>query len=106
MSDPVSVTQTPGGDWHTVEEIFHQALELPAESRAQFLRERCAGDEALQKEVREILDGYVAQERLSDSRDGTRFGAFEVIRKIGEGGMGVVYLGRREGISNNRRRSR
>jgi eukaryotic-like serine/threonine-protein kinase len=86
--------------WRQVEEIFHEALELPVLARAAFLAERCAGDAGLEAEVRTILAGYEAQDaidtpRVDGSQVGARFGAFEIIRKIGEGGMGAVYLARR-----------
>lgn len=96
-----SPTQPSGqGYWQLVEEIFHAALEVTVAARAEFVRQRSDGDAAIEKEVAGILEGYDAQERLSpmpetDGRIGERFGAFEIVRKIGEGGMGAVYLGRR-----------
>jgi serine/threonine protein kinase len=86
--------------WQQVEEIFHQALELPVDARPAFLSERCAGDAALQSEVQQILAGYDAQDRIDSGRadeslEGARFGAFEIVHKIGEGGMGAVYMARR-----------
>jgi tetratricopeptide (TPR) repeat protein len=88
--------------WQQVEEIFHQALDMPAAARAQFIRERCSGDAAMEREVLGTLAGYDAQERISARRsaksiEGARFGAFEIVLKIGEGGMGAVYLARRLG---------
>src|SRR5580692_1129953 len=88
--------------WQQVEEIFHQALDMPADARAQFIRERCSGDAAMEREVLGTLAGYDAQERISARRsaksiEGARFGAFEIVLKIGEGGMGAVYLARRLG---------
>ena len=95
------------GYWQRVEEIFHEALERPEGSRTAFLAERCAGDTAMEREVREILAGYSAQERVSagqtaKSLDGARFGAFELVQQIGEGGMGAVYLARRRGDFDQR----
>lgn len=86
--------------WLRVEEIFHQALEQPASGRSSFIHESCAGDRELELEVTEILNGYEAQDRLASSTtpasvENQRFGAFEIVRKIGEGGMGAVYLARR-----------
>ena len=88
------------GYWQRVEEVFHQALDLPAATRTSFIREHCAGDAAMEREVWGILSGYEAQDRISGehatgSLDGARFGAFEIVSKIGEGGMGTVYLARR-----------
>src|SRR5271170_2136096 len=84
--------------WLRVEEIFHEALEIPVEARGAFLDERCGGDAVLEREVREILGGYETQNRLANATtpiEGSLFGAFEIVRKIGEGGMGAVYLARR-----------
>jgi tetratricopeptide (TPR) repeat protein len=95
------------GYWRRVEEIFHEALERPDGSRTAFLAERCAGDTAMEREVRGILAGYTAQERVSAGQgakalDGARFGAFELVKQIGEGGMGAVYLARRRGDFDQR----
>jgi tetratricopeptide (TPR) repeat protein len=97
MSEPRSQA---AAYWQRVEEMFHVALEMPPEARAEFLRDQCAGDIRLEREVREILRGYVEQEQLAavtpdEPATRTRYGAFEIVRKIGEGGMGAVYLGRR-----------
>ena len=92
--------------WQRVEEIFHQALNLPAGDRAAFVRQLCAGDAAMEREIQGTLAGYEAQARISarsarqgienPRMEGARFGAFEIVRKIGEGGMGAVYLARRQ----------
>ncbi len=96
------VTKTRDGYWRQVEEIFHQALDMPADARAVFVHERCGGDAAMEREVLGTLAGYEAQDRIgalrpAQSMEGARFGAFEIVRKIGEGGMGAVYLARRLG---------
>lgn len=84
--------------WRRVEEVFHRALEIPPLERDAFVREQCHGDAALADDVRGILRGYEAQDRRSGSvSSAARFGAFETIREIGQGGMGVVYLARRVG---------
>ena len=93
--------------WRRVEEVFHEALEQPEGSRTAFVAERCAGDAAMESEVRGILAGYSAQDRVSagqaaKSPDGARFGAFELVERIGEGGMGAVYLARRRGDFDQR----
>jgi tetratricopeptide (TPR) repeat protein len=88
--------------WQRVEDAFHRALDLSGEEREQFFSQCRAQDPAFEREVREILNGYEKQERLSPQLDvapieGRRYGAFEIVRKIGEGGMGAVYLARRYG---------
>ncbi|HEU4365292.1 MAG TPA: serine/threonine-protein kinase [Candidatus Krumholzibacteria bacterium] len=97
------------GRWQRVEALFHEALERPEEERDAFLRAACAGDEALYNEVRALLDADDAPHSLLDGRaidviepgpgaalpEGTRVGPYRVLRSIGTGGMGVVYLAER-----------
>jgi hypothetical protein len=42
-------------DWQQIEKIYHSALEHEPRQRKAFLREACAGDEALHKEVESPL---------------------------------------------------
>ena len=41
--------------WLKVERLYHAARELEGSERARFLREACAGDEALLREVESLL---------------------------------------------------
>src|SRR5437867_149048 len=41
--------------WKQVDRLLRAALERPPEERAEFLRQACAGDEALEREVRSLL---------------------------------------------------
>ncbi len=87
-----------GNYWRQVEDLFHQAIALPGEARAEFLRERCGGDGGLEREVQELVDSYDAQDSLAVSsapHPGQRYGSYEIVSKIGSGGMGDVYLARR-----------
>jgi tetratricopeptide (TPR) repeat protein/predicted Ser/Thr protein kinase len=81
-----------------VEELFHEAVGVPIETRESFLVERCAGDAALLAEMRRLLaldDPTVAAPEPAGGRL-PRFGAFQAERVLGRGGMGVVYLARRQ----------
>ena len=92
-----------------VEEIYHAVLALPPDERNVFLRESCAGDAALRKEI----DSLLAYENTFDSlldnppkslaaevfalREnsqiiGSQINQYKILSLLGEGGMGAVYL--------------
>ncbi len=90
-----------------VRELFDQALEQPPESRPAFLDEACAGDPELHEEVASLL---AADEALDSPIDrpffdlhdepatlpaGRRVGPYRIVRELGRGGLGVVYLAER-----------
>jgi len=92
-----------------VERICVGALEHPSSERAAFVLEACQGDAALQHEVESLLahaaraDRFLAQPALhadaalaglSGLSIGQRLGAYQVIARLGAGGMGEVYRGR------------
>jgi serine/threonine protein kinase len=89
-----------------VETLYHAALERPPGERDPFLREACAGDESLLREVQSLLGveqearglleepvAAAVTQQLTDLR-GTRLGPYEVSERIGAGGMGEVYRAR------------
>jgi len=95
--------------WQRLKDVFNRALELDPEMRAAFLDETCAGDSELRAEVESLLhshqdaDDFMEQpacesapelpaDDQSDRFLGCRLGPYLVERKLGEGGMGVVYL--------------
>jgi serine/threonine protein kinase/tetratricopeptide (TPR) repeat protein len=96
--------------WKQIEDLFHESLALPAESRAAFLEERCGQDFDLRKEIEALLDSAgqsmdfleqpvidAAHELATESAahrvsPGQLIGHYEIISFIGAGGMGQVYL--------------
>ncbi len=90
--------------WQRVQDLLIDALDQPPEERHEFVDQRCAGDVTLRDDVRSLLD---ADPDLIDSFDkplvrllepdpqDTSLGRYEVLRTLGSGGGGVVYLARR-----------
>jgi serine/threonine-protein kinase len=95
--------------WKQIDELLEDALEHPPEDRADFLRRACPGDTVLRREVESLLAAHdraggfietapagLAAEMLAS--DQGRLGSgqiirhYKVIREIGRGGMGEVYL--------------
>lgn len=97
--------------WRRIDELFHGALRLGGESRITYLEKTCSGDEDLRLELERLLVCYTESENFLESAamdlvarhfdadvetlvlDGAVVSHYRVIRKIGSGGMGVVYEG-------------
>ncbi|MGD0134573.1 MAG: protein kinase, partial [Bryobacteraceae bacterium] len=102
--------------WERIQEIFHHVSDLSASDQQDYLRTACRGDDALLAEIESmlekdahsgsLLDGGLpplAQDLL-DRPQGlsleSDFGPYQIVKPIGEGGMGIVYLARREDIGS------
>ena len=93
-----------------IEEIYHAALGISPEKRESFFRECCGADENLRREVESLLsfeqssgnfldrppESLAAE--MFDEHDkqadltGREFGHYKIIKILGKGGMGEVYL--------------
>jgi eukaryotic-like serine/threonine-protein kinase len=90
----------------SMEEIVRQATSLQPRDRARFVREACGGDEQLLMGVSQQLglsptDDWWSGEGPfedfgSEHRTGQRFGPYLLVRSLGQGGMGEVYLAERD----------
>jgi len=97
--------------WQQIKTIVQQSLETEPEKRAQFVAKKCGDDASLRYEVGALLatnenignfietPAYLqvmgtlpVEERAPDLTPGQRLGHYEVIRELGRGGMGTVYL--------------
>ncbi|HKE56691.1 MAG TPA: serine/threonine-protein kinase, partial [Pyrinomonadaceae bacterium] len=95
--------------WQQAKEIFTEALELSPADRTAFLERACAADKSLRHEVESLLKSYenaasfmempavesAAESLLSDEeqlKEGQLVKHYEIVRPIGQGGMGEVYL--------------
>jgi serine/threonine-protein kinase len=97
-----------------VERLFHEAVRLDPDRRQAFLNEACAGDQDMQAEVESLIASdeqaeqneravekvicgvvgeFVKDDQLAPV--GMRIGPYELVREVGRGGMGAVYLAER-----------
>jgi non-specific serine/threonine protein kinase/serine/threonine-protein kinase len=98
-----------GTDWELVDTVFQAAIDLPATERATFLDHQCGGAVDVRAQVESLLaahdasPGFLAP--LGAAEDvaapvegpsvGDRIGAHTLVRELGRGGMGTVYLAAR-----------
>ncbi|MEO8436183.1 MAG: serine/threonine-protein kinase [Pyrinomonadaceae bacterium] len=95
--------------WQQVEEVLQGALDRPPQDRASFLQQVCAGDSELKSEATSLVNAFdeagdfieqpaIAQDARvligvdPQSNLGREVGPYEIVKPLGAGGMGEVYL--------------
>ncbi len=95
--------------WQKIKGLFDAALELAPAQREKFLDKSCGDDAELRREVKKLLDSFaddsfmeqpaarevasvIIKAETKNLEAGKCFGHYEIVRQIGAGGMGEVYL--------------
>ncbi len=106
--------------WQRVKTVYTAAMDRAPEDRAAFLVEECADDDSLRYEVESLLDAADSDDSLPGARAAISALAnsvsataqqplgelltaaigqqYEIIRPLGQGGMGAVYLARERSL--------
>jgi eukaryotic-like serine/threonine-protein kinase len=96
-------------NWERVKDVFSLALDVEPEQRVSFVKSECGDDEDLCRAVISWLnshteaDDFIEQPAFNidyvtsngSPATGKQFGSYRIIKEIGYGGMGAVYLAER-----------
>lgn len=105
--------------WQQISHIFNSAIALDAEARADYVAGQCGSDESLRSEVEKLIashqraseENFIGGKAAEDAaslllkddkahahttalNDGQQLGSYLIIKRLGAGGMGEVYLAR------------
>src|SRR6266568_242051 len=96
--------------WREIREVLYEALELASRERTAYLDRACATDQALRREVESLLasskearSGFLESPSLAhamlpervepeDAMNGRRLGVYQLVSRVGQGGMAGVFL--------------
>jgi non-specific serine/threonine protein kinase/serine/threonine-protein kinase len=98
--------------WQRMNDLFHAAVERDSRERAAYLAEACAGDGSLLADLQRLVHAHERAAAIigtsvfehtsgrpagldEPSAVGRQLGPYKIVREIGRGGMGTVYLAER-----------
>src|SRR5688572_30589006 len=101
--------------WERIQTVFHAVVDESPEVRDAHLERACGGDDELREAVLQLLhedassdsvmhrDVHFLAEQVLNVADAPadgvlRFGPYRVLRELGHGGMGVVFLAQRDDL--------
>ena len=104
--------------WQLIEDLFAEAVDLDPRQRTAFLDSHCQGDPDLRAEIESLLHSSeaapefldqpilnavrnVADEQTPDLREGTPVAHYVIVKPLGSGGMGQVYVAQDTRLKRN-----
>ncbi|MEQ1764255.1 MAG: protein kinase [Pyrinomonadaceae bacterium] len=102
--------------WERVQSIFDEAIDLPFDKRDAYIKQASDGDDQIVAEVRSLINAYESAPNLledpvkelgfaaingelGNSVVGETIKHYRIVRKLGGGGMGDVYLAENQKVN-------